>query len=552
MRKLRPPRNPHRSDTYDYIVVGSGSAGGIIASRLAEDPAVRVLLLEAGGSDRTAFVRKPGMISLVQQVKQLKKKYDWGFTTVPQAHMNGRRLPYTRGKVIGGSSSVNGMLYLRGHRQNYDDWAAAGCEGWSYDDVLRFFKKLESHEDGESEYHGGDGPIRISRHPANQISPVSNAFIEATASVCGVPIGDDFNAQNQECASMFLMSSADGVRSSVGECYVQPALERPNFRVEMRAFAHRVVIENGRAVGVEYEQPNGMHRACATREVVVSGGAIGSPQLLMLSGIGPAAHLRSHGIEVLADSPGVGRNLHDHLFVPIVYRAPTSLHRGTAFHFLGGMMKEYLAGNGWFGRTVFEAGAFIKSHEAAPIPDVQIHTLPWGYPSPNQDGPERPEIDTGHCLTVMATLIYPKSRGELLLSSSRPSDAPQIDPAFLEEPEDLQLLLRAIRTCRAICAHPAMSVHLRQELTPGSERSSDEALIEEIKLRATTVYHPVGTCKMGVDDDAVVDPRLRVRGVDGLRVADASIMPTVTGGNTNAPSMMIGERAAALIREDAV
>jgi choline dehydrogenase-like flavoprotein len=552
MRKLRPPRNPNRSDTYDYIVVGSGSAGGIIASRLAEDPAVRVLLLEAGGSDRTAFVRKPGMISLVQQVKQLKKKYDWGFTTVPQAHMNGRRLPYTRGKVIGGSSSVNGMLYLRGHRQNYDDWAAAGCEGWSYDDVLRFFKKLESHEDGESEYHGGDGPIRISRHPANQISPVSNAFIEATASVCGVPIGDDFNAQNQECASMFQMSSADGVRSSVGECYVQPALERPNFRVEMRAFAHRVVIENGRAVGVEYEQPNGMHRACATREVVVSGGAIGSPQLLMLSGIGPAAHLRSHGIEVLADSPGVGRNLHDHLFVPIVYRAPTSLHRGTAFHFLGGMMKEYLAGNGWFGRTVFEAGAFIKSHEAAPIPDVQIHTLPWGYPSPNQDGPERPEIDTGHCLTVMATLIYPKSRGELLLSSSRPSDAPQIDPAFLEEPEDLQLLLRAIRTCRAICAHPAMSVHLRQELTPGSERSSDEALIEEIKLRATTVYHPVGTCKMGVDDDAVVDPRLRVRGVDGLRVADASIMPTVTGGNTNAPSMMIGERAAALIREDAV
>jgi choline dehydrogenase-like flavoprotein len=552
MRKLRPPRNPNRSDTYDYIVVGSGSAGGIIASRLAEDPAVRVLLLEAGGSDRTAFVRKPGMISLVQQVKQLKKKYDWGFTTVPQAHMNGRRLPYTRGKVIGGSSSVNGMLYLRGHRQNYDDWAAAGCEGWSYDDVLRFFKKLESHEDGESEYHGGDGPIRISRHPANQISPVSNAFIEATASVCGVPIGDDFNAQNQECASIFQMSSADGVRSSVGECYVQPALERPNFRVEMRAFAHRVVIENGRAVGVEYEQPNGMHRACATREVVVSGGAIGSPQLLMLSGIGPAAHLRSHGIEVLADSPGVGRNLHDHLFVPIVYRAPTSLHRGTAFHFLGGMMKEYLAGNGWFGRTVFEAGAFIKSHEAAPIPDVQIHTLPWGYPSPNQDGPERPEIDTGHCLTVMATLIYPKSRGELLLSSSRPSDAPQIDPAFLEEPEDLQLLLRAIRTCRAICAHPAMSVHLRQELTPGSERSSDEALIEEIKLRATTVYHPVGTCKMGVDDDAVVDPRLRVRGVDGLRVADASIMPTVTGGNTNAPSMMIGERAAALIREDAV
>ena len=215
-------------------------------------------------------------------------------------------------------------------------------------------------------------------------------------------------------------------------------------------------------------------------------------------------------------------------------------------------MKEYLVGNGWFGRTVFEAGAFIKSHESARLPDIQIHALPWGYPRPNQDGPERPEIDTGHCLTVMATLIYPKSRGQLLLSSNRPSDSPKIDPAFLSEPEDVQLLLRAIRTCRAICAHPTMSAHVREELTPGAERSSDDALIEEIKLRATTVYHPVGTCKMGTDDSAVVDPRLRVRGVEGLRVADASIMPTVTGGNTNAPTMMIGERAAAWIREDGV
>ena len=552
MRNSPWSQKPNASGEYDYIVIGSGSAGGIIASRLSENPAVRVLLLEAGGSDRTTFVRKPGMISLVQQVKQLKEKYDWGFTTVPQAHMNGRRIPYTRGKVIGGSSSINGMLYLRGHPQNYDDWASAGCEGWSYREILPFFRKLESHEDGESAYHGADGPIPISRHPTNQISPVSNAFIEATSSVCGVPVGDDFNAENQECATLFQMSAAAGVRSSVGECYIQPSLERPNFHVEMRALAHRVVIEDGRAVGVDYEQPDGMHRACARGEVIVSGGVIGSPQLLMLSGIGPAAHLRAHGIELVADSPGVGQNLHDHLFVPIVYRAPTSLHRGTAFHFLGGMMKEYLVGNGWFGRTVFEAGAFIKSHESARLPDIQIHTLPWGYPSPNQDGPERPEIDTGHCLTVMATLIYPKSRGQLLLSSNRPWDSPQIDPAFLSEPEDVQLLLRAIRTCRAICAHPAMSAHVREELTPGAERSSDDALIEEIKLRATTVYHPVGTCKMGTDDSAVVDPRLRVRGVEGLRVADASIMPTVTGGNTNAPTMMIGERAAAWIREDGV
>jgi choline dehydrogenase len=536
---------------YDYIVIGSGSAGGIIASRLAEDPDVTVLLLEAGGSDRTTLVRKPGMISLVHQVKQLKQKLDWGFTTVPQRYMNDRRIPYTRGKVIGGSSAVNGMLYVRGNKENYNGWAASGCTGWSYEDVLPFFKKLESHEDGGTPYHGASGPIRVTRHPPDQVSPVSNAFLTAASEVCGIPIGNDFNAENQNCAATFHMSSAGGIRSSVGECYIQPALERPNFHVEMRALVLRILIEGDRAVGVEYQQPDGVHNAKAVREVIVSGGVIGSPQILMLSGIGPADHLRMRGIDVVLDLPGVGKNLHDHLFVPLTFRSPTALHRGTAFHFFGGMIREYLAGDSWFGRTVFEAGAFIKSHDDAPIPDLQIHTLPWGYPTPNQDGPGRPDLDKGHCLTVMATLIYPKSRGELLLTSDRPDQEPHIDPAFLKEPEDVKFFLRAIRKCREICAHSAMADHLREELTPGAERTTDEELIEEIKLRATTVYHPVGTCKMGVDDMAVVDPELKVRGIDGLRVADASIMPSVPGGNTNAPSMMVGERAAALIAEDA-
>jgi choline dehydrogenase-like flavoprotein len=534
---------------YDYIVIGSGSAGGIVASRLSEDPNATVLLLEAGGSDRTPLVRKPGMVGVVHQVKQLKRRFDWGFATVPQRHMNDRCVPYTRGKVIGGSSSINGMLYLRGHRENYDGWAASGCEGWSYEDVLPFFKKLESHEDGETAYHGASGPIRVTRHPADQISPVSNAFLEAASQVCGIPIGNDFNAENQNCASMFQMSASDGVRSAIGDCYVQPALERPNFHVEMRALVHRIVIENGRATGVEYQQPDGTHIARANREVIVSGGAIGSPQVLMLSGIGPADHLRTHGIDVRLDLPGVGKNLHDHLFVPITYRSPTSLHRGTALHFLGGMMHEYLFGGGWFGRTSFEAGAFIKSFDGAHIPDVQLHTMPWGYFTPNQDGPGKPDLDTGHCLSILVTLIYPKSRGELLLTSDRPDQKPHIDPAFLKEPEDMQLLIRAIRKSREICAHPIMAEHLREELSPGAQSASEEELIEEIKLRGCTGYHPVGTCKMGVDDMAVVDPKLRVRGLDGLRVADASIMPTVPGGNTNAPSMMIGERAAALIAE---
>jgi len=534
---------------YDYIVIGSGSAGAIVAARLAEDPNVSVLLLEAGGSDRTTLVRKPGMISLVQQVKQLKEKLDWGFSTAPQANLNNRRITYTRGKVVGGSSSVNGMIYLRGNKENYNSWAAKGCEGWSFEDVLPFYKKLEDHQDGESEYHGAGGPIRVSRHPEDELSPVSGAFMKAVSAVCDVPILDDFNAENQNCASMMQMSCSNGLRSGTGEAYVQPSLSRPNFSLEMRALVHRVLIENGRAIGVEYEQSGNRIVAHANREVIVSGGAIGSPHVLMLSGVGPADHLREHGIEVKIDVPGVGKNLHDHILVPLVFRARTSLHRGTAAHFLGGMIKEYMVGNSWFGRSVFEACAFVKSDPNAPIPDLQLHTLPWGYPDPNQDGPERAYVDPGHCLSVLPTLLYPKSRGEVLLSSADVADAPHIDPAYLKEPEDLQSLLNAVRTCREICSHSEMADHLGEELTPGADRASDEELIEEIRLRAGTVYHPVGTCKMGVDEMAVVDPRLRVRGIEGLRVVDASIMPEITGSNTNAPSMMIGERAAALIQE---
>ena len=536
---------------FDYIVIGAGSAGAIVAARLAEDPNTTVLLLEAGGSDRTTLVRKPGMISLVQQVKQLKKKLDWGFSTAPQANLNNRRITFTRGKVVGGSSSVNGMIYLRGNIQNYDDWAAGGCEGWSFQDVLPFYKRLEDHEDGETEYHGAGGPIRVSRHPEDELSPVSVAFMKAVSAVCDVPILDDFNAGNQHCASMMHMSCRDGLRSGTGEAYVQPSLSKPNFSLEMRALVQRVVIENGRATGVEYEQSGKRVVAQAKREVILSAGAIGSPHILMLSGVGPAEHLREHGIELKLDLPGVGKNLHDHLLVPLVFRAPTSLHRGTAAHFLGGMLKEYMFGDNWFGRTVFEACAFVKSRPEARIPDLQLHTLPWGYPDPNQDGPERAYVDPGHCLSVLPTLLYPKSRGEVLLQSADAGDAPHIDPAYLKEPEDLQFLIDAIRKCREICSHPEMAEHLGEELAPGADRSSDAELSEEIRLRAGTVYHPVGTCKMGVDEMAVVDPRLRVRGIGRLRVVDASIMPEITGSNTNAPSMMIGERAAALIQEEA-
>ncbi len=533
---------------YDYIVVGSGSAGAIVAARLAEDPDVSVLLLEAGGSDRTTLVRVPGMISIVHQIPQLKKKVDWGFHTVAQRGLDGRRITFTRGKVVGGSSSVNGMIYLRGNPQNYDDWSAQGCSGWSYREVLPYFKKLEDHEDGESDQHGVGGPIRVSRHPKDELSPVSLAFVQAVSEVCEVPILDDFNAGNPHCASILQMSSRDGIRSGTGEAYVQPSLSRANFDLQMRALVRRIIIESGRAVGVEYLQNGTGVVAHAKREVILSGGAVGSPHILMLSGVGPADHLRRHGIDVKLDLPGVGSNLHDHLLVPLIYRSRTSLHRGTAAHFFGGMMREYLLGNTWFGRTVFEACAFIKSDPSARLPDLQLHSLPWGYPAPNSDGPGRPNVDPGHCFSVLPTLLYPKSRGNVRLSSADPTDAPLIDPAYLSDDEDLRFFPRAMRIVREICAHPLMSEHLGEELEPGADRASDESLAPEVRLRAGTVYHPVGTCKMGIDEMSVVDPRLRVRGIEGLRVADASIMPQVTGGNTNAPSMMIGERAAAFIQ----
>lgn len=530
----------------DYIIIGAGSAGAIIAARLAEDPATSVLLIEAGGSDRTHLVRKPGMISLVHQVPQLKKKLDWGFKTVPQEHMNDRVIPYTRGKVLGGCSAVNGMLYLRGNKKNYDDWAANGCTGWGYDDVLPFYKKLEDHGPGERDCFGVGGPIEISRHPDDQVSPVSTAFIEAASLVCGIPIQESFNGPEQECASTYQMSCRDGVRGSTAEKYIHPSADRPNFHVQTRALVHRIVIEGGRAKAVSYEQGGKLHTVAVNREVIVSAGTVGSPQLLMLSGIGPADHLRDNNVEVAHDLPGVGKNLHDHLFVPLTFRSPTSLHRGNAPHFFAGMVHEYLVGGGWFGRTVFEGGAFIKSRPEAPIPDIQLHALPWGYPDPNQDEPF-PHVDKGLCLSVLPTLIYPKSRGEVLLTSAAADAAPHIDPHFLEAPEDLQLLVTAMRKVREICA--AMNGHITEELAPGAERKSDEELAAEVRLRATTVYHPVGTCRMGTDDLAVVDPTLRVRGIEGLRVADASIMPQITGGNTNGPAMMIGERAAALIQE---
>jgi choline dehydrogenase len=529
----------------DYIIVGAGSAGGVLAGRLSENPDNRVLLLEAGGTDRTRFCTVPGMISMIHTVPQIKKRFDWGYYTAPQQHGANRRIPYVRGRVMGGSSAINGMVYVRGNHQNYDDWEAEGNTGWGRADAVRCFKKLEDWEGGETEYRGAGGPVAVTS--STDLTPATQGLIEAIAETCKVPVLDDYNGASQEGVGPCQMNARGGRRYSSTEAYVQPALKRSNLTIVTGAVVSRVIIEKGRAVGIELLEAGGKRIVRATREVILSAGVVGSAHILMLSGIGPAADLKAQGIDPIADLP-VGQNLHDHLFVPLTYLAPRALHRGTAFHFFGGMLSEAMRGGTWFGRTVFDGMGFVKSSQSKNgVPDLQLHCLPWSYPSPNQDRPVRPTVDKRPALTVMPTLIYPKSRGEIRLTSSDPTVAPFIDPHFLEEESDRKLLLEGIKLVREIMASPRLRDLVAGELHPGPTYSSDAAMAAELPNRIHTVYHPVGTCRMGVDDRAVVDPSLKVRGVEGLRVADASIMPSVTGGNTNAPSMMIGERCAELL-----
>jgi len=526
----------------DYIVAGAGSAGCVLARRLAQTGA-SVILLEAGGPDGTRLVRKPGMIAIFHNVPALKKRLDWGYYTAPQEAALGRRIPQPRGRVLGGSGSINGMLFVRGNRRNYDDWAVPG---WSYENVLSSFKRMEDWEDGATALRGAGGPVKVTRQ--KDLTPASQAFMEALAATAGVKRIDDYNAESQEGVSVFQQNASGGLRYSSSVGYLDHH-GLPNLTVTTRALITRVVISKGRATGVEVVTEAGPGTITASREVILCAGVYGSAQLLMLSGVGPAEHLRQHGIAVAADLP-VGDNLHDHVFVPMTYCMDSARNRGTTPYFFGGILREAVRGDTWMGRTVFEAVGFVRSSQASgsdQIPDIQVHALPWSYPFPNQDSPARQKVDKRPALTIMPTLIYPKSRGTLRLASADPAAAPVIDPGYLTEPDDSRVLLDGMELIREVMASTVISGQVSLELNPGPGFPDRAALAAELPNRATSVYHAVGTCRMGTGDRAVVDPALRVRGIDGLRVADASIMPSITGGNTNAPAMMIGEHAATLI-----
>jgi choline dehydrogenase len=533
-----------RASEADYVVVGSGSSGSAVAGRLAQ-AGHSVILLEAGKTDEKFLVRKPGMIGPMHSVPQIKKTVDWGFYSTPQKHILDRKMPVPRGKVVGGSSSINGMVYVRGNRANYDSWAAEGNAGWDADSVNAAYKRMEDFEDGENAFRGADGPIRITRNKFPQEGTYQ--FLEATSDALGVKINDDYNGESQEGISRMQQNAADGLRYSASRGYVHN-LAPATLELQSQVMVDRVVIENGRATGVEVTDKGGSKRTIrAGKEVILSAGFVGSAQILMLSGVGHAQHLRDHGIQVVADLP-VGDNLHDHMFHAMTFHTTSTKMKGSASYFARGIAKEVLRpGTTFLANSVFESVGFVKTSQAVgDVPDLQLHMLPWAYVSPNQDEPIMHKVDPRTAMTVLVTLIYPKSRGTLRLASTDPAATPLIDFNYLADNADLELLGEGSEMVRQIMANKAFGGAVKEEIHPGVALQGGE-LRQAILNRATSVYHGVGTCRMGVDELAVVGPDLRVRGVEGLRVADASIMPSITGGNTNAPAIMIGEKAAELI-----
>jgi choline dehydrogenase len=520
---------------YDYVIVGAGSAGCVVAARLSEDPSTRVLLLEAGTTDRKQEVTIPAAFS-----KLFKTERDWDFHTVPQESLQGRSLYWPRGKMLGGSSSLNAMMWVRGVPADYDAWAAAGCRGWSYQDLLPYFRRIEDSErhGGEHTGHGGPIPIAEQRDP----NRATRLFVQACLNA-GMSANPNPNAGDNEGVSLTQVNQHRGARASTAWAYLRPAMKRPNLTVETEALATKVILAEGRAAGVAYRRGGESRAATAGREVILSGGAVSSPQLLLLSGIGPADDLKGLGIEPVADLPGVGRNLSDHLAFPIILtttRTDTLVAAETPLQ----LAKYLFARRGLLTSNVGEAHAFFKSDESLPACDLELIFAPVPY---LDHGLTKPP---GHGVTIGVVLLQPRSRGRIALASTDPTAPPLIDPNYLADPEDLRVIINGANRAMEVFGRDPLAAVVGAPLRPRPIPSDEAGWAQAIRAHAETLYHPVGTCAMGTGEEAVVDPELRVRGLRGLRVADASVMPILNRGHTNAPSIMIGERAADLILAD--
>jgi choline dehydrogenase-like flavoprotein len=532
------------ADSFEFVIVGAGSAGCVLANRLSADPKVTVCLIEAGGEANSVLNRVP--VGAAVFVPGRPKISNWAFETVPQPGLNGRKGYQPRGKTLGGSSAINAMLYVRGQREDYDGWAASGATGWSYQDVLPYFKKAERNQHGAGAFHGDSGPLQV-RDPGSP-RPVSKAFVDAAAET-QIPLNNDINAETQEGAGLFQLSQffdgpQHGERCHTATAYLEPVRNRPNLHVETRATALRIVMDGKRATGVMISQ-NGVEKTVsATREVILSAGAFGSPQLLMLSGIGPAAHLQSKGIAVVHDLPGVGENLQDHIDFIRLFKSPSKDMFGLSLYAPWQIFKAALEwrkhGTGLLTSSFAESFAFYRSSPNVASPDIQVH-----FVAGLVDDHLR-SMQWGHGWSAHACVLRPYSKGTVRLASSDPRAAPEIDPQFFSDPRDMQTLLKGLKKLDAILRAPALAPYRGKEVYLRGDENDTE-LETHIRSRADTIYHPVGTCKMGVDDMAVVGPDLRVRCIEGLRVIDASVMPNITSGNTNAPTIMIAEKGAEMV-----